>query len=301
MAIKHFLGIYREKPEFLHEIIELAEEVKKHPEKYSEAAKGKTLLMYFEKPSTRTRLSFEIGFYQLGGQAIYFGSDSHLSRGKEDIHDTAKVISRYAHLFMARVFKQSFLEEFARHSLIPVINALSDLEHPCQALADVLTIKEKRGFDATLAYVGDGNNVANSLLMASAIFGIKVRIATPPGYEPERRFVEYARRFGDVELFNDPKEAVKNVDVVYTDVWVSMGQEEEKEKRLKIFRDFRITHNLMDLTNDAIFMHCLPALKGYEVDKEVIEGKNSVVFDQAENRLHAQKALMIKLLNQEVF
>ena len=295
-TLRHFLGIYGVEKKFIDLLLDYTEDVKKHPLKYSSAAKGKTLIMYFEKPSTRTRLSFEIGFYQLGGQAIYFGADSHLARGKEDIHDTAKVISRYAHLFMARVYKHSFLEQFSLYSEIPVINGLSDLEHPCQAIADVFTIKEKVGFDSTLAYVGDGNNVANSLMMAAAMVGIKVKIATPKGYEPERKFVEYARKFGKVELYHDPKEAVKDADVVYTDVWVSMGQEAEKEKRMEIFSGFKVTQELMDLTNNAIFMHCLPAMKGYEVEKEVIEGKSSVVFDQAENRLHTQKALMIDLL-----
>ncbi len=295
--MKHFLGIYGLGREEAEKLVEMGEEVKRSPSNYMEEAKGKTLVMYFEKPSTRTRLSFEIGFYQLGGQAVYL-TGSHLSKGKEDIRDTAMVISRYSHMYMARVFRHEFLEEFSKYSSIPVINGLSDLEHPCQALADIITIKEKKGLDSTLCYVGDGNNVANSLIMMAALMGVKVKVVTPKGYEPKKEFIDFARKFSTVELYNDVKKGVKGVDVVYTDVWVSMGQEEEKEKRLKDFEGFKITQEVMDLTNDAIFMHCLPAMKGYEVEKEVIEGKKSVVFDQAENRLHAQKGLMVYLLRQ---
>ncbi|MEL9997152.1 MAG: ornithine carbamoyltransferase [Sulfolobales archaeon] len=266
---------------------------------------GKTLAMIFQKPSTRTRVSFEIAMYQLGGYALYLNwNDLQLGRG-ESIADTARVLSRYVNGITARVLKHTDLEELAKYSSVPVINALSDLEHPCQALADVLTIWEKKGKleGIKLAFVGDGSdNVLHSLLLACAKLGINISIATPPGYEPKKEILRIAEeegsRYGSlIEIVREPEVAVRGADVIYTDVWVSMGQESERAKRISDLSRYRVTVDLMKLAKeDAIFMHCLPARRGEEVVDEVIDGKWSVVWDQAENRLHVQKALLSLLL-----
>jgi ornithine carbamoyltransferase len=266
---------------------------------------GKTLAMIFQKPSTRTRVSFEVAMYQLGGYALYLNwNDLQLGRG-ESIADTARVLSRYVNGITARVLKHTDLEELAKYSSVPVINALSDLEHPCQALADVLTIWEKKGRleGIKLAFVGDGSdNVLHSLLLASAKLGINISIATPPGYEPKKEILRIAEeegsRYGSlIEIVREPEVAVRGADVIYTDVWVSMGQESERAKRISDLSRYRVTVDLMKLAKeDAIFMHCLPARRGEEVVDEVIDGKWSVVWDQAENRLHVQKALLSLLL-----
>jgi len=259
--------------------------------------------MIFEKPSTRTRISFETAMRELGGNPLYLSaSELQLARG-ETIEDTARVLSRYVDGITARVYEHWKLEKLAQYSRVPVINALSDLHHPCQALADVMTIMEKKGRDITklkIVFVGDGgDNVLHSLMLAVGILGGKVTIASPPGYEPHpsvvKLFEEYAS--GSYEIERDPYKAVENADVVYTDVWVSMGQEKEREKRVKDLTPYRVTVDLMKhAKKDAIFMHCLPAKRGEEVVDEVIDGRWSVVWDQAENRKHAQKGLLALII-----
>jgi len=267
--------------------------------------RGKTLLMIFQKPSTRTRVSFEQAMVQLGGYVISLGwKEMQLGRG-ETIADTARVLSRYVDGIVARVYNHGDLVELAKYATIPVINALSDKEHPCQIIGDMLTILEKKGRLAglTIAFVGDGSdNVLHSLLLASAKLGINIKIGTAKGYDPDPEIMKLAledanRTGASMEVLRNPEEAVKGADVVYTDVWVSMGQEAEREKRIKDLSGFRVTPELMSLAkSDAIFMHCLPAHRGMEVTDEVIDGPQSVVWDQAENRLHAQKAILALLL-----
>ena len=262
--------------------------------------KGKTLGMIFEKPSTRTRVSFEVGMWQLGGYALYLGAgDLQLGRG-ETIGDTAQVLSRYVNGIMARVFAHQTILDLAKYSKVPVINGLSDYSHPCQGLADLFTVYEKKGrlSGLKLAYVGDGNNVAHSLIYGCSKMGMTVVLGCPKGYEPDSQVVargkEEAKRNGcEVIVTNDPKEAVKGADVIYTDVWASMGKEKEKEERANIMKPYQVNRDLVKLAKeDYIFMHCLPAHRGEEVTNEVADSKNSVIFDQAENRMHAQKALM---------
>ena len=260
---------------------------------------GKTLGMIFQKHSTRTRVSFEVGMYQLGGYPLFLSSqDLQMGRG-EPIEDTARVLGRYVDAIMIRTYRQSDLELLAEHSGIPVINGLTDLFHPCQVLADLLTIKEKKGKLAglKLAYVSDGNNMAHSLMIGGAKVGMDVTIITPEGYEPLEEVVEMARKDAAekgalIEVTNDPS-AVKGTDVIYTDVWASMGQEHEQEERKKVFKPYQANSKLVSLAKkDAIVMHCLPAHRGEEITEEVLEGSQSVVFDEAENRLHAQKAVL---------
>lgn len=259
---------------------------------------GKSIGLLFEKASTRTRISFEVGIYQLGGQAIYMNPrEIQIGRG-ETLHDTAKVMSRYLRGVIIRTFSHKTLEEFARYSSVPVINGLSDKHHPCQALADLMTILEKKGKleGIKLAFVGDGNNVANSLIEASSITKIKMKIACPKGYEPAPDVLKRAK--GYVEVLNDPFKAVENADVVYTDVWVSMGQEKEALKKKKKFKKYQINKEVLgQAKKDAIVLHCMPAHRGEEITDEVMDGPQSVVFDQAENRLHTQKALLEFLLS----
>lgn len=266
---------------------------------------GKTIAMIFQKPSTRTRVSFDVAARQLGGHAITLNwNELQLGRG-ETIADTARVLSRYVDGIVARVFKHSDLEELARFSSVPVINGLSDLVHPVQALSDMFTIQEKKGRleGLKLAFVGDGSdNVLHSLLLACSKLGVNITVATPKGYEPDKRVLsvaeeEAAKTGALVEVVRDPFEAVKGADVVYTDVWVSMGQESERERRLRDLRDYQVNVELMKhAKRDAIFMHCLPAHRGEEVVDEVIDGRWSVVWDQAENRLHTQKAILALLI-----
>ncbi|BAD85060.1 ornithine carbamoyltransferase [Thermococcus kodakarensis KOD1] len=261
---------------------------------------GKTLAMIFQKPSTRTRISFEVGIYQLGGYGLYLNAqDLQLRRG-ETIADTARVLSRYVDGIMARVFDHKDVEDLAKYASVPVINGLSDFSHPCQALADYQTILEKKGRiqGLKIVYVGDGNNVAHSLMIAGTKLGANVVVATPEGYEPDPKVIKWAEQNaaesgGSFELLHDPVQAVKDADVIYTDVWASMGQEAEAEERRKIFMPFQVNKELVKHAKpDYIFMHCLPAHRGEEVTDDVIDSPNSVVFDQAENRLHAQKAVM---------
>jgi len=266
---------------------------------------GKTVGMIFQKPSTRTRVSFEVGIYQLGGLGLYFGANDLQLRRGETISDTARVLSRYVDGIVARVYAHKDVEDLAKYGDVPVINALSDFSHPCQALADFQTIIEKKGRVQGLkvVYVGDGNNVAHSLMIAGTKLGANVVVATPEGYEPDEKVIKWAEENaaasgGSFELLHDPVQAVKDADVIYTDVWASMGQEAEAEERRKIFKPFQVNKELVKHAKpDFIFMHCLPAHRGEEVTADVIDGPNSVVWDEAENRLHAQKALMALVMS----
>ncbi len=303
--MRHLLSIADLTSDELFELLKLAEKLK--DERYkglvTDYLKNKSLAMIFELPSTRTRVSFEVAMTDLGGHALYLGwNDLQLGRG-EPIKDTARVLSRYVHAVMMRVRDHSTIEEFAKYSTVPVINGLSNLEHPCQVLADLLTIYEYRGDlkDVTLAWVGDGNNVCNSLILASALTGMRMVVATPPNYEPDARILERAKEMGgDIVLLRDPKKAVEEADVIYTDVWTSMGQEKERNERLAAFKGYQVSDELIKLSkDDVVVMHCLPAHRGEEITDEVIEGKHSIIFDQAENRLHAQKAVLLKLIGKE--
>jgi ornithine carbamoyltransferase len=257
--------------------------------------------MIFEKSSTRTRVSFEVGTFQLGGHALFLSSrDIQLGRG-EPIKDMSRVLSRYLDGIMIRTFKQSDVEEIAQAGSIPVINGLTDLLHPCQVMADVMTIREEYGkkkwTERSVAWVGDGNNMANSWLNAAAAWGFELRLACPEGYDPDQAILERARSMTTVKLVRDPREAIAGADVVTTDVWTSMGQEAEVEERKRAFTGYYVDEKLMSTaTKDSIFLHCLPAHRGEEVSEDVIEGPYSRVFDEAENRLHAQKAIMARLM-----
>jgi ornithine carbamoyltransferase len=265
---------------------------------------GKALGMIFQKPSLRTRVSFEVAMLQLGGEALYL-SPNEIQLGKrESVEDVARVLSRYVDGIMARVFAHQDVETLAAHSRVPVINGLSDYNHPCQGLADLFTILEKKGVlrGVKLAWVGDGNNVLTSLLFGASKVGMDVQAATPPGYEPPIDVVELAFRFAeesgsDIVIGNDPWTAVTGADIIYTDVWTSMGQEAETEQRLKVFPPYQVNDELVaEADPDAIVMHCLPAHRGQEISEEVADGPRSALFDQAENRLHAQKGLLAVLL-----
>jgi ornithine carbamoyltransferase len=285
-------------------IIDLASKVKNNRARYENTLDGKSLGLTFQKPSNRTRVSFEVGMVQLGGHAMYLGPNEIDMGGRESVKDVACVLSRYLDCIVARVFKHEDVKDLGKFARVPVINGLSDTEHPCQALTDIFTIKERFGTfkGIKLAYIGDGNNVLNSLMCAAAKVGLHIKVATPKGYEPSKKMIDLARKFAKksrskIEFFNDPKRAVTGADVVYTDVWVSMGQEKETTKREKDFKDFQINDRLMRLANKGCFvMHCLPAHRGMEITDSVIDSKRSIVYDQAENRMHTQKAIMLLLL-----
>ena len=277
-------------------VLDLAARMKSSPREEHLVLPGRALGMIFQKPSTRTRVSFEIGIAQLGGYGLYLRADDlQLGRG-ETIRDTATVLSRYLHAILIRTFAQSDVEELAEHADIPVLNGLTDETHPCQALADMLTIRERLGRleGVRVVYLGDGNNVCASLMVAATRLGSSFVAATPAGYEPDESAVAVARSSGgEVEVVHDPAEAVRDADVLYTDVWTSMGQEEERERRLRDLAGFGITQELLARAgNGAIVLHCLPAHYGEEITEDVLYGAQSAVWDQAENRLHAQKALM---------
>jgi len=266
---------------------------------------GKTLVLIFEKPSLRTRVTFEVAINQLGGKAIYL-SPTDIKMGiRESISDIAKNLSCWVEGIIIRAFSQKTVVELSKNASIPVINALSDLEHPCQAIADLYTILEHKGKlkGIKLAYLGDGNNVCNSLILCSAKLGVDIRVATPEGYEPKKEIVkkakEEAKKAGSkIEILNDPKLVVKNADIVYTDVWVSMGQEKERDKRLEVFPPYQVNKRLINLAkDDCLVMHCLPAHREEEITSEVMDGPNSIIFKQAENRLHTEKAILVKLLS----
>jgi len=286
-------------------LIDSADRLKRQKGQLRKDLKGKSVALIFQKPSNRTRVSFAVGVYELGGHSLYLGPDE-ISLGKrESTYDVAKTLSRYVHCIVARVFDNKDIMELAQYADVPVINALCDLYHPCQALADIQTIRERFGKfkGLTLSYVGDGNNVFHSLVMACVKVGINVRFAGPKGYDPDpqimRQAVETAKKNKcTIELGRDAKEAVKGADVIYADVWVSMGQEKETAKRIKEFKGYQINKDLVQSADkNYIFMHCLPAHRGLEVTADIIDGKHSVIFDQAENRLHAQKAVLLKLLS----
>ncbi len=290
-------------PEEITSLIDLAHELKNNSNQYQPLA-GKTLAMIFDNPSTRTRVSFEVGMIQLGGHVLNLHSkDIQLGRG-ESIEDTAQVLARYIDGILIRTSNHESIASFANSTTIPVINGLTDLYHPCQALADLLTLQDEKGYLTGLkvAYVGDGNNVLHSLMHAAAATGIHLYVSTPSGYEPSKAVWEEAEALasttGATLTFQaNPLAAVAEVDAIYTDVWISMGQEAETEKRKHDFADFQVNQEMMDKAkDDAIFLHCLPAYRGLEVTTDVLEGPQSVAFNQAENRLHAQKALLIALM-----
>lgn len=285
---KDLLSLKDLKKEDIEKIFEITKKVKG---KRSEDLFEKTLILYFEKPSTRTIISFYVAMVELGGDAIILTpNEMQIGRG-ETISDTAKVLSRYANGIVARTYKHKTITDLAKHATIPVINGLSDLYHPCQILADLFTVLEKRStLDLNFAWIGDGNNVCNSWIQAANIMNFSLSVATPKGHEPKEKL-------GKAKLFHDPKKAIRNADVVMTDTWVSMGEEKEENIRNKIFKPFQVNSKLVKLAKkDYLFMHCLPAHRGYEVTKEIIDGKHSIVFDEAENRLHVQKALLLYLL-----
>ncbi|MGZ3648976.1 MAG: ornithine carbamoyltransferase [Syntrophales bacterium] len=301
---KDFLSLYDLERADYEAVFEKADKVKKMLKarvSHTPLA-GKTLGMIFDKSSTRTRISFEVGIYQLGGMALFLNNrDTQMGRG-EDISDTARVMSRYLDAVVIRTYSQSFVEDFARYATIPVINGLTDQQHPCQILSDLFTIMEKKGKyeGLKIAYVGDGNNVANSWIDAAARLPIRLSLACPDNYKPEKDILERGKKKarGGVALYRNPADAVKDADVIYTDVWTSMGQEAEKEERRKIFREYQVNEELLARARkDAIVMHCLPAHRGEEITDDVIDGPHSVVIDQAENRLHVQKAVMEILIS----
>ena len=307
MAQRHFLSLKDWSRDELELLFEQATAIKTNPDAYATALAGQSLAMIFQKPSTRTRVSFEVGMNQLGGRALFLGSDDiQLNRG-ETIADTARVLSRYVQGIMARVFAHQDVTDLARHGSVPVINGLSDLLHPCQALADYFTLRERRGGLAglKLAYVGDGNNVAHELMFGAVKLGLQFSIGCPKGYEPNplifKSAVREAQKLGSPipEVSADPFEAVAGADVIYTDVWTSMGQEAEAQPRREAFQGFEVTPAMMAAAGpDVMFMHCLPAHRGEEVAADVIDGPQSVVFDEAENRLHVQKAVLVTLMGQ---
>lgn len=296
---KDFLSLYDLERDDFEAVFEKADKVKKMLKAgvpYTPLS-GKTLGMIFDKSSTRTRISFEVGIYQLGGMALFLNNrDTQVSRG-ENISDTARVMSRYLDAVVIRTYSQSFVENFARYATIPVMNGLTDQQHPCQILSDLFTVIEKKGIyeGVKIAYVGDGNNVANSWIDAAAKLPIRLSLACPERYEPDNDILERGTKKarGRIALYRDPADAVKDADVIYTDVWTSMGQEAEKEEREKVFRKYQVNKEILARARkDAIVMHCLPAHRGEEITDDVIDGPQSVVIDQAENRLHVQKAVM---------
>ena len=307
MNATDFLSIKDFSPSDIQYLLTLGRQVKAHPTTYSETLKRKTLALIFEKPSLRTRVSFDVGIQQLGGFSIYL-SPAEINLGKrESVYDVAKNLERMVQGIMIRTFAHEIVEQLAEYASIPIINGLTDYSHPCQALADYMTIWEVKGTleGLKVAYVGDGNNVAHSLMFAGAQLGAHVWVATPKGYEPKADALRWSTERGRATggtctVTNDAREAVSGADVVYTDVWASMGQEAEKENRARIFAPYQVNKKLFGQAKpDAIFLHCLPAHRGDEVTDDVIDSPRSVVFQEAENRLHAQKAVMIELMKDE--
>jgi len=304
--MKHFLSIADFSPEEIFHILELSAKLKEEWKKGGNKPilAGKTLGMIFQKPSLRTRVSFEMAMRHLGGHAIYLSPDEVQLGKRESVADVARVLSRYVDAIMARVFSHKDLEELARYSSVPVINGLSDYSHPCQAVGDIFTIWEKRGAikGLKLAFVGDGNNVCNSLLFITSKLGMDMAVASPKGYEPRpevvQKALEFAAQSGSrITITNDPAEAVRDADVIYTDVWTSMGQEAEAEERAKVFPPYQVNSALVAKAKpEVMVMHCLPAHRGQEITDDVADGPNSIIFDQAENRLHAQKGILAYIL-----
>ncbi len=299
--MKHLLKLSDLDSQEILSIINLADQLKyeqKHGIEHKRL-EGKTLGMIFTKASTRTRVSFEVGMYQLGGNALFLsGNDLQIGRG-EPIEDTARVLSRYLDGIMIRTFKQSDVEGLAEHGSIPIINGLTDYCHPCQVLADLMTIREHKGSfkGLKLCFIGDGNNMANSLIVGCVKMGMKISLACPNGYTPDEKLVAWGKESGLLELTDQPMVAAKNADVVYTDVWASMGQEGEAEKRKKAFEGYQVNAELMaQAKKDAMVLHCLPAHRGEEITADVLEAHANEIFDEAENRLHAQKAVLVKVM-----
>ena len=303
---KHFINLEDFTPDELKGLIDLALELKKKIKnnKPADILKGKNLVMYFSKPSLRTRLSFEIGMAKLGGNSYVIKQDEIILGKRESIEDTSRVISKYADAITIRTFAHSDVETFAKYSSIPVINALTDLSHPCQIMADLLTIYEtfKTYKNLKLNYVGDGNNVTNSLLTGCASFGIDITVSCPAGFEPDTNELNKAKKKkektgANIEIVNDPLQGAKGADIIYTDVWTSMGQEAEYEKRKEIFKSYQINENLMNNANkNSIILHCLPAHKGEEIDFETFEKYSAPIFNQAENRMWAQMAILASVI-----
>ena len=304
---KDFISIHDLTPDEFDQILDMTVDMKKHPHRFRKSLKNRILAMIFQKPSLRTRMTFEVGMLQLGGEAIYLAPSDIQIGSREGIFDVGKNLERWVNGIMLRTFAHQIILDLAVSTRIPVINALTDLLHPCQAMADFYTLREKKEgrTGLTLAYVGDGNNVCHSLMFAAAKSGTKMVVATPAGYEPNPEIVRQAMDDGkatgfSLKLTADPAEAASGADAVYTDVWASMGQEAEKEKRAKIFAPYQVNAKLMSRAkSDASFMHCLPAHRGEEVTDEVIDSPNSVVYDQAENRLHVQKVIMLLLMGKK--
>jgi len=304
---KDFLSLKEVEPYDLELVFKTAEKMKKTPQNFTGKLKGKTLALLFQKPSIRTRVSFQVGISQLGGHSVYMDPQELPLGERESIKDVARVLSRYCDVVVTRTYSHSDVEEFAKYARVPVINGLSDWYHPCQTLADLFTIREKfKSLDKiNIAFIGDGNNVLNSLLYGAAKTGANLAIATPRGYEPGEEILRdiklIAKDSGSkITLSNNPFTAIKNAHAIYTDVWVSMGQEKQKEQRLRDFQPFQLNNAIIGKApKDAVFMHCLPAHRAEEITDEVIEHPRSVIFDQAENRLHTQKALLYFLLTRK--
>jgi len=300
-----YLSVDDLSPQELTDLLALSVKVKSDPGAYAGRLAGRTIALIFEKPSTRTRVSFEVGVFQLGAHAVVLSStELQLGRG-ETIEDTGRVLSRYVDAIVLRTFEQERLEVLAGAATVPVVNALSDFEHPCQALADLLTVQERLGGPAglVLTYLGDGNNVAHSLLLGGAKAGMKVRVATPPGFGPIPQVVHRAEEIaaqtgGAIEITDDAAAAATGANVLYTDVWASMGQEAESDERALVFPAYQLDQKLVDMADpDVVVLHCLPAHRGQEITAEAIDGPRSAVWDQAENRLHTQKALLLRLFD----
>jgi ornithine carbamoyltransferase len=306
--VQDFLSIRDFSPEQIKRLLDLAMRIKLHPAGFTDTLKGKTLALIFEKPSLRTRVTFDVGIHQLGGFSLYL-SPAEINLGKrESVYDVAKNLERMVQGIMIRTFAQEIVEKMAEYASVPVINGLTDYSHPCQAMADYLTMLEIKGKIAGLkvAFVGDGNNVAHSLMFAGAQLGAHVWVATPAGYEPRVDAIHWAHARcgmtgGTCTVTNDAVEAVRDAEVIYTDVWTSMGQESEAASRNKVFKSYQVNQKLMSHARDnAIFMHCLPAHRGDEVTDGVIDSRHSVVFQEAENRLHAQKAILVECMKSVV-
>ena len=298
---KHLLKLGDYNKEEIAAILDLADQLKyerKHGISHPHL-QGKSIGLIFQKSSTRTRVSFETGIYQLGGQPLFLSSrDLQIGRG-EPVQDTARVLSRYLDGIMIRTYDQKEVEDLAKYGSIPIINGLTDFCHPCQVLADLMTIREKYGYleGLKMVYIGDGNNMANSLIVGGLTMGMNVAVATPKDYYPDKEVLDFAVKFDNFELTEVPKEAVKDADVVITDTWASMGQEDEKEIRAKVFKDYHLDDELMSYAKDgAMVMHCLPAYRGQEITEEVFEAHADEIFEEAENRLHVQKAVMVTLM-----
>jgi ornithine carbamoyltransferase len=301
---RDFLSLHDITISEMEALLNLGEEVKARPEAFVAALQGKMAALIFEKPSLRTRVTFEVGFEQMGGHAVYLAPGDIGLGKRESVKDVARNLSRWVDVLIVRTFSQKLLEEMAFAASVPIINALTDLAHPCQAIADLMALREAKGElkGLHLVYVGDGNNVAHSLAHAAGKVGLHLTIACPPGYEPDADMLTEARADGTstgatIEVVHDPKEVLSTADAVYTDVWTSMGQEKENEERQLVFSAYQVNETLMDMAPpDALFMHCLPAHRGEEVTDEVLDGLQSVALEQAENRLHAHKAILLAVM-----